>query len=432
MALALVAVGAALFATAFRESTSFVFVRVFHAPNVLVSFMRLPWWQRILLPVLGGLLAGLAADRARRAQGGQNVGDVMEALVLGRRPISIAASAWKALGSWFGIVCGASIGREGPLIQFGGALGWRLGASFRISDARTRALVAAGTAAGFAAAYNTPFAAVLFVLEVLTGVFALSIVLPVAVSAALATALTRWLSGPGPIYGEHTFTLRSDRELLLYLLLGVGSALVGVGFLKLLAFAEHRFARLPWPRPLRAALGGLIVGCIACALPEVTGNGFEAIALLLGGNLALPLVAIVLFAKPFATATSVGSGSPGGVFTPSLFLGAALGTLLATFVARIAPGAPIGAVGGYALVGMAAVIAATTHAPIMSAVMVFELSGDYGIVLPLLVATSVATALARKIEPVSIYMQELSRRGLRWEITLGGRQVERRELDEAD
>ncbi|MBI2393518.1 MAG: chloride channel protein [Deltaproteobacteria bacterium] len=427
VALLLVACGAALFASAFRVGVEAVFERVFHAPNVLAAFERLPLWARVAIPAVGGLLAGLASERARRLQGGQGVGDVMEAVALGGREVSLPATAWKAAGSFGAIVSGGSIGREGPIILFGGALGSRLGAALRISAIRTRALIAAGTAAGFAAAYNTPFAAVLFVVEVVTGVVALGIVLPTLIAAAIATAITRFVVGPGPIYGQHAFAMRSDGELLIHLLLGVAAGLVGVAFVRMLGAGERAFARLPVARPLRPAIGGAIVGVIACALPTVTGNGYEAIALILAGKVGVALLAILVIAKAIATTSSVGSGSPGGVFTPSLFLGAALGAMVASALARFWPALPVGPAGGYALVGMAAVVAATTHAPLMSAVLVFELSGDYAIVLPLLVATSAATAVARELMPSSIYMQELERKGVRWKVTLDGRVVERNE-----
>lgn len=408
-ALVLVAGGAALFAIVFRAAVERFFVHVHHASNVLAAFRALPWWARILMPAVGGCLAGLASGQAARAPAGHSVADVMEAVVVGERRISLRGTLWKALGSYFAIVAGGSLGREGPLIQFGGAFGSAVGDVLRIR--RRRALIAAGTAAGFAAAYNTPFAAVLFVVEVVTGAVALELVLPAISAAAIATALTRMVMGEGPLYGSHAFAMRSTGELGVHLALGVVAGGVGVAFMLLLSRAERLFARVG-SRALRAALGGAIVGVIACALPEVTGNGYEAIALILGGGLTLPVVALLLIAKPVATSSSVGSGSPGGVFTPSLFLGAALGALTAALAAKVAPAGSLGPAGGYALVGMAAVVAATTHAPLMAAVLVFEVTGDYAIVLPLLLATSAATAVARSLRRTSIYTEELERRGV--------------------
>ncbi|MGZ5968511.1 MAG: chloride channel protein, partial [Polyangiales bacterium] len=384
VAVVLVAVGAAAFAIAFRSAISLVFAHAYRARDVLDAFRALPWPLRIALPAIGGALAALASARGR----GQGVGEVMEAIAAGGK-MSLGATSWKALGSWLAIVSGGSIGREGPLIQFGGALGARVGDSFGIHEARKRSLIAAGTAAGFAAAYNTPIAAVLFVTEIVTGVVALHVMVPTIVAAVLATVVTRAAVGAGPLYGQHAFVLRSNGELAIHALLGVASGVVAVFFMRILSTAERHFARVP-NRPLRAAIGGGFVGLLACAWPEVTGNGYEAIAGVLGGLYSLAFIAILLVAKPIATASSVGSGSPGGVFTPSLFIGAALGACVGGLFAHVLPGrvAPVGA---YALVGMAAVVAATTHAPVMAAVLVFELSGDYAIVLPLLIATSLST-----------------------------------------
>ncbi|HEX4478363.1 MAG TPA: chloride channel protein, partial [Polyangiaceae bacterium] len=332
--------------------------------------------------------------------------------------------------SWFAIVSGGSIGREGPIIQFGGGLGGVAGRLFRLRLDHTRALVAAGTAAGFAAAYNTPLAAVLFVVEIVTGVVALETILPAIVATPIATALTRLVIGGGPIYGQRSFATNSELDLLGYAALGLAAGFVGPAFMEMLDRGGALFARLRWPKPLCAALGGLVVGAIAIELPQVTGNGYEAINLILSGKVGAALVVVLLVAKAVATTASVSSGSPGGVFTPSLFLGAALGGGVGHAISLFgSPGSPA-TVGAYALVGMAALIAATTHAPLLGAVMVFELSQDYAIVLPLLIATATATLVSRRIHPNSIYMEELRRRGLGWEITLEGRKMSASPTDE--
>ncbi len=421
-ALVLVAVGAALFAVAFRSAINAVFASVYRAHDVLAAFRALPWWARLLVPAVGGGLAGAMGVFARRLRGG-GVGDVMEAVALGRGRISLPLTSVKALGSWLAIVSGGSVGREGPIIQFGGGLGGALGRLFRLPEAETRGLIAAGTAAGFAAAYNTPIAAILFVLEVVTGVMALEIVLPAIVATPIATAVTRIVLGGGPIYGQRSFAIGTDAELLVHVFLGLLAGLAGPAFMALLEAGESAFERLTVPGPVRAGLGGLGVGVLALALPEVTGNGYEAINLILGGQMAFGLMAVLVVGKAFATTASVSSGSPGGVFTPSLFLGAALGGLLGHGVSLVTPRHTLLAVGGYALVGMAAMTASTTHAPVMAAVMVFELSGDYAIVLPLLLATGTATLVSRRIRRDSIYGEELRRRGTAWDITIDGRRM---------
>lgn len=426
VALVLVAAGAAGFAILFRTAINAVFTKLYHQHDVLRAFQALPWYWRLVFPAAGGAFAGAMSLIAARFKGGKGVGDVMEAVVLGGRHISLRLASLKAVGSWFAIVSGGSIGREGPIIQFGGGLGGAVGAGFGLDETGMRALIAAGTASGFAAAYNTPLAAVLFVLEIVTGLIALEVVLPVIIATPIATALTRFAIGGGPIYGERSFTMHSELELFGHALLGVLAGLVGPVFMILLDRGETLFDRMNAPKPLAAALGGLAVGALAIPFPEVTGNGYEAINLVLGGQVTVGLTLILIVAKAFATTASVSSGSPGGVFTPSLFIGSALGGTVGHALTLATPPGAIGAVGGYALVGMAALTAATTHAPVLGAVMVFELSGDYAIVLPLLIATATATVVSRRIRSSSIYMQELKRRGTSWEITMEGRRMSRR------
>jgi len=415
-----VAVGAAAFAVLFRHAIAIVFLRGYRAGDVLSAFQALPWYARISIPALGGALAGLLGRIAARLKGGHGVGEVMEAVALGKGRISLRLTLLKAFGSWLAIISGGSVGREGPLIQFGGGLGGTLGRLFRLRERQIRGLIAAGAAAGFAAAYNTPIAAVLFVVEVVSGVIALDIVLPAIIATPIATALTRLAIGGGPIYGQRSFSMSSNAELAIYAGLGLLAGGAGPLFMLLLSHGELAFSRAASSKPMRGALGGALVGGIAVFLPQITGNGYEAINLILGERLSIGLVLLLLFAKALATTASVSSGSPGGVFTPSLFLGAALGGALGHVVLRLSPLSSPGAIAAYSLVGMAAMIAATTHAPIMATVLVFELSGDYAIVLPLLTSCALATVVSRWLHKESIYTEELRRRGTRWEIRVVG------------
>ena len=417
-----VAIGAAAFAIAFRAGLSFVYRALLSGHDVLDAFRAQPRLVRVALPVAGGLLVGMVA---RAGAKGGGVGEVMEAVVLGRTHLDLGRTSSKALGSWLAIASGGSIGREGPLIQFGGALGSAIARVMRLPDTSTRALIAAGTAAGFASAYNTPFAAVLFVLEIVTGVVVLEAIAPVMIATVIATALTQHVVGGGPIYGLRAFTMVSSTELLasstelfLHALLGIVAALVGQGFMRCLALGERAFERTGVSQPFRAMLGGLVVGLLAIELPEITGNGYEPLNMLLDGHFAISLVCVLVFAKVLATTASVASGSPGGVFTPSLFLGGAVGVLFGHVASVLhLPGSE----GAFALVGMAAVSAATTHAPMMAAVLVFEISGDYAIALPLVLATAVATMVSRRLSPDSLYAAELRRKGVTWTLTYDGR-----------
>jgi CIC family chloride channel protein len=420
-ALAAVSLGAAAFGMLFRASLQLAYRWVFGARDVLEAFTDLPLALRLLVPGLGALLVGTVGRLTARLPG-QGVGEVMEAVVLGRGRLSVRATAWRALGSWLALATGNSIGREGPLIQFGSSLGSAVAGRTHISGRRARALIAAGTAAGFAAAYNTPFAAVVFVVEVIAGVVAIDALMMVMLATGLATALVRASVGGGPIYGQRAFAIVTPVEVIAHAGLGVAAACVAVLFMAMLSHAERLFERSRIVQPWRAALGGLAVGGIATVLPQVAGNGYEPLNRILDAQYPLGMVAILLMAKAVATVFSVSSGSPGGVFTPSLFVGGALGMLWG-HLAQATMGVS-GTEGSYALVGMAAVTAATTHAPLMACVLVFELSGDYAIVLPLIFATAIATLVARRLRADSIYTAELRRRGVVWRVTLEGRRSE--------
>lgn len=415
-----VAIGAAAFAMAFRAGLQKVYTLLAGEHDVLAAFGRLPVAMRFFLPTVGGLVAGLIGRYASRHRA-QGFGDVMEAVVLGGGRLSVRSTLWKALGSWFALATGNSVGREGSLIQFGGSFGSAVASLFRLPLAPSRALIAAGTACGFAAAYNTPLAAALFVIEVVTGVVAIDALAMVLIGTAISTTLVRYAVGGGPIYGQRAFAIASSGELLAHALLGLLAGLAGQLFMRTLAKGETVFERSRLAQPWRATLGGALVGLVTIQLPQVAGNGYEPLNRMLDGSYTVPLVATLIVAKAFATTSSVSSGIPGGVFTPSLFIGGGLGMIWGHAIARFV--GTHGAEGSYALVGMAAVIAATTHAPLMASVLVFELSGDYAIVLPLVLATAIATILSRRMQRDSIYASELRRRGVEWEVTLGGRTV---------
>ena len=414
----LVAIGAALFAVAFRSSLALVYRAAYGAQDVVGAMTGLPAWMRVIVPVGGGLVAGLIAS-LRPTQG---VSNVMEAVALGKVQLSLRTTLSRVTASWSAIATGLSIGREGPLIEFGGTLGATVGRVMGTSLDRTRVLVAAGTAAGFAAAYNTPFAAVLFVLETIVGIAALEAMLPTMTAAVMATALTRAVVGGGPIYGQRLFVLQSPAELASFAALGLLAALGALGFKSTLALFEHWLVRHPIPQPARATLGGLLVGAIAVWVPDVAGNGYEPLNLILDERLLLSAAIVLAVTKVLATSGSVASGVPGGIFTPVLLVGGVTGLVWAQ-VAPLLGLSPATNAGSYALVGMAATTAASIHAPLTAAVLVFELSGDYPIVLPLLLATVVATSISRGLGSKSVYEAELNRKGLGWELTLEGRRL---------
>ena len=419
LALVIVAAGAAGFAIVFRETLTLVWSAL-GASDVVSMIDGLPLWARVALPAAGGLAAGLIALAATRVREGAGVGFVMEAIVLGNTRVPLTRSLLNALGSWLAIAGGSSLGREGPLIQMGAASGEAARRSLRLDDATARIVLAAGVAAGFAAAYNAPIASILFVVEVVTGVAILEAVVPVAITTVLATVITRLVLGGDPLYGVKTFTSISTVELVAFAGVGLMAAPLGVGFLRLVSLVERGFAKLPLP--FRPAVGAAIGGGMLCALPLLAGNGFEPLALVLDGKLAIAMVAWLLLVKPLATAAAVSSGNPGGVFTPTLLLGACAGSLFAVALHEVLGGS-VSSPGAYALVGLAAALAATTHAPLTATVLACELSGDWAMVLPILLASGIAAGLARKLYIDSVYTAELTRRGLRWRLTLDGRRI---------
>jgi len=427
-AVIVVAVVAAAFAVAFRASHTAV-VELLGGADVVAMIENAPWWERLLLPAVGGLGAGFIALELARRRGIGGVGYIMEAIVLGRARIPLVRSALQALGAWLAITTGNSLGREGPLIQAGAASGEAARRVFRLDDASARLVLAAGVTAGFASAYNAPIAATLFVVEIVTGVLVLEAVVPMLIATVVATTVTRLATSNAPLYGVHDFGMRSPYELFAFAGLGLVAAPLGVGFLRLISRADGWWRRLPLP--VRPAAGGLVCGGVLCALPLVSGNGLEPLDMLLDGKLAIAAVAWLLVAKPLATAASFGSGNPGGVFTPTLLLGGCIGTLYAAGLHGVL-GESVGTTGSYAVVGLAAALAATTHAPITAAVLACELSGDWRLVLPLLIACALAAGLARRLYIDSVYTAELTKRGLRWRLTLEGRRVIESQQDAVD
>ena len=420
-ALVTVALASAAFAVVFRLALGWHYRHVLGGDSVVDAIAALPWQLRLTVPALGGLAAGLVARGLK--PGSQGVSNVMEAVALGHVRLSVRTTLARVAASTVAIASGLSIGREGPLIEFGGSAGAAAGRRSAASVDQTRVLVAAGTGAGFAAAYNTPFAAVLFVLETLVGIAAPAALLPVMAATAIAAIVTRALVGAGPIYGQRTFASPDGVHLAWLVVLGVVAAIVAAAFKWLLARAEALMEGTVAGQPWRALSGGVIVGLLAVWLPSVTGNGYEPLNQILDQRLALTAVALLLAAKMIATSASVASGIPGGIFTPMLLAGAACGTLFAALVAAVSPGTAPDP-GTAALIGMAATTAASIHAPLTAAVLVFELSGDYAIVVPLILATAAATAVSRAIGGESVYAAELRRRGLGWELTLEGRELD--------
>ena len=364
----------------------------------------------VILPALGGLLVGLLIQFVSPEAQGPGVSSVMEALTMreGRiRPIVIAA---RPVATSIILGSGGSAGREGPIVQMGAAIGSALSQLVHLSGERTKNLVAAGAAAGIAATFNAPLAGVMFALEVLLARFGLVPFTSVVVAAVTASVIGHAYFGAAPAFALTPSAAPGGWELSLYALLGVAAALVAVGFVRTLYWVDERFENWVFPPYLKPAAGGLIVGIAGLWFPQIFGVGYEAIEAVLFNRLTLTSLLILGILKIFTTSATIGSGGSGGIFAPSLFLGAMLGGIFEQLVHRAAPAAS--APSGYVLVGMSAVFGAASRAPITAILTLFEMTRDYDTMLPLMLSTVISTVVARQLFDESIYTVKLSRRGI--------------------
>lgn len=373
-------------------------------------FAALAWWQRLCIPAGGGLAAGLVLLLARRL-GDRKATDYMEAVVVGDGHVPVRPSLMRSLSALFSISSGEAIGREGPLVQLAAVAASLLGRFRRMAPARLRLVVACGAAAGIAAAYNTPLGGALFVAEIVLGSIAMETLGPLLISSVVAVLVNRTLFTDEPLYVVQTVASPTFGAMPFYLLLGL---VCGVGahvWMRLLRHSTRAFKFTRLPLVLRLTLGGAIVGALAIWRPEATGNGMSVIRdLLHDQSYAVPLLLAVLAAKILATAAAFGSGAVGGVFTPTLFVGAVVGALL-TFASALVPGLPALDPIGFTLAGMGGFLAAAANAPVTAILMVFEMSLHHNIVLPLMVTTVVALFTARRLGGESIYRESLQSGG---------------------
>jgi CIC family chloride channel protein len=368
----------------------------------------------ILIPALGGLLVGPMIYFFAREAKGHGVPEVMAAVALqgGRiRPIVVVI---KALASSICIGSGGSVGREGPIVQIGSALGSTVGQALQLSDERIRNLVACGAAGGIAATFNAPIAGVIFALEVILGEFSVGYFSTVVISSVTANVIGRIFMGNYPAFLVPSYPLVSPWELFLYAALGILSALIAIAFVRILYRFEDLFDGWHFPEYAKPVIGGLLIGAMGLCFPHLFGVGYEAIEAALRNELVLPTLILLAMLKIVATSITIGSGGSGGVFAPSLFIGSMLGGAFGSVVHGWLP-AITAVPGAYALVGMAAVFAGAAHAPITAILILFEMTGDYHIILPLMLATVISTLLAERLSRESIYTMKLARRGIRLE-----------------
>ena len=363
------------------------------------------------IPALGGLLLGPMIYYLAREAKGHGVPEVMEAVALRGGRIRPIVAVVKALASSLCIGTGGSVGREGPIVQIGSALGSTMGQIFRFSDERIRNLVACGAAAGIAATFNAPIAGVFFALEIILGEFSVGYFSSVVLSSVMASVIGRIFFGDVPAFPIPPYAPAAPIELPLYAALGLLAAVVGVAFVRTLYGLEDIFDSWHFPEMFKPVAGGVLVGIVGAFFPQVFGVGYETIEQALYTRLPWTLLLILAFMKILATSITLGSGGSGGVFAPSLFIGAMLGGAYGLLVHSWMPGGTA-APGAYALVGMAAVFSAAARAPITAIVILFEMTRDYRIILPLMLATVISTVVASLIDRENIYTWKLKRRGV--------------------
>jgi CIC family chloride channel protein len=371
---------------------------------------------RVLLPAAGGLIGGLVAYFFFKDKGPSGISHMIEVVSLGRRTVRLRPSLARGVSSLAVIASGGSEGREGPIIQIGAAFASALARRWKVSPERVRILTACGMAAGVAGAYNTPIAATLFVLEVVVGSFSMALFGPAVVAAVVSTLLVRSALGDEPVYHVAPFSVASVWEFLPFIAIGLAAGPVSALFAQALTLGKKLFRATKWPVWLTMSLGGAIVGAIAIGLPEVSGNGFEATDRILHGNPTALFLLLLFAGKMVATSATIGSGGVGGVFTPSLLVGATLGGLVAQLCHAVSPAldAPVG---GFALLGMGGLLAGVTRAPLLAVIMIFELTQNTAILLPMMVVSVLAVATARVFQKESIYIESLRSAGIVWEKT---------------
>lgn len=390
-------------APAFRAATQLVqWALTGHTDSLVETARALGPWQRACVPAVGGLLAGLVLHFGSRLTRGRKSADYMEAITLGDGVIKSRPSFVRIASSMFSIGSGGSIGREGPMVQLSSMVASTIGRFANFPRPRLRLMVACGAAAGIASAYNAPVGGALFVAEIVLGSIAMESFGPLIFASVMSTIVARMFLGGQPLFVVPHFKLVSYFEIIPYLVLGLATGVLSPWFRRMLFESTRLFAAIPLPIFVRMLIGGLIVGVLSLVVPDVWGNGYNALGSILSSNVLWTGLLMLLAFKLIATAATVGSGAVGGVFTPTLLVGSIIGALIGASVNYLWPGLTA-APQAYALVGMGAFLAATTHAPLMAILILFEMTLDYDIVLPLMLACVTAYTAAKAISPDSLY-----------------------------
>ncbi|MHB9145274.1 MAG: chloride channel protein [Symbiobacteriia bacterium] len=411
---ALVGGTAGLVAVAFRWLISFFDRLFFEDVGALAARLGLPAGPFVVLaPAVGGLIVGLLLYAFARDARGHGVASVMTAIFTRGGYMNPAVVVTKAVTATITIGSGGSAGPEGPTIVYGAGVGSLIARSLRMSETRTKTLIACGAAAGLAAVFNAPIASALFALEVVLGEFLADTFSLVIISSVMGAMVSYAFLGNGPAYAvTANYGLVHPAELLLYLALGVLAGFVSRAYIFLMYRTSSLFDGLhrlpPWLKP---ALGGLIVGGIGLLAPQSMGLGHATIEAALAGGLPWALLTALMILKLLTTSVTLGSGGSGGVFAPGFFIGAMMGGAFGNLAHYLFP-AVAGSPGAYALVGIGAHLAGFTQAPLTSIVLLFEMTRDYRIILPIATAAVIANLVSLRFSPYNINTLELARRGV--------------------
>ena len=370
-----------------------------------------PWITLITVPV-GLILSHLILKGAREDRSGEMVPTLIRAAVRHDGRVFVPDMLRKLLAAILTLGSGGSLGAEGPVATAGATVGSGLAQLFRFGARRTRVLLACGTAAGISAAFNAPIAGVLFALEIVLGTFAVTALSPVVVASVMGAVVARWARGPDPAFViPNEFVISTPTELWLYLVLGLACGVLAALFVRGFFGAQDVLHRVTGNRPaLAAVVAGLLVGGLGFIHPEVIGDGRHGIELVLASQLTGVAALGIGLLKIVSSGLTMGGGGAGGVFTPSLFVGAAFGSFFGLTVAGLFPGMGI-TPEAYALVGMAGLVSGATFAPLTAIIIIFEMTDDYGLILPLMMVCVISYLVARRINTESIYSEALRRSG---------------------
>jgi len=365
----------------------------------------------IIVPVIGGLIVGVMAKYGSSKIKGHGIPEAMEAVLTNRSRIQPRVAILKPLSAAIAIGTGGPFGAEGPIIQTGGALGSLIGQLIHTTASERKVLLACGAAAGMAATFSTPIAAVILAIELLLFEFKSRSFIPLVIASTLATTIHLWLMGTGPMFTVAVVDFGIPTALPYYVLLGLLCGAAAVGFSNLLYWVEDQFERLPFDSMWYPAVGALGLGIIGYFFPRVIGVGYDTISDILNARLALNVLLAVMIFKSLALVISLGSGTSGGLLAPMFMVGAALGGAFAMIVNRIIPGANLSPA-ACALVGMAAVFGSAARATFTFIIFAFEITRDYNAILPLMLVCVLADGVAILLMRNSIMTEKLARRGL--------------------